>query len=266
MPAASPPVARLLRRPPSVRSLASQVLQLAPSWRSLAVGLALVALASGMYVFARESSVFAVRAIDVRGAPPALARDVRAALAPLGGESLLKVDSEDVRRHLGGVPTIAAASFDRAFPHTLRVFVRAERPVAVLRIGAEAWLVSATGRVIRDLPRPGLSSLPRVWLPRSASVTEEAMLSDQQGMRAVAALAELRAAPLGQRVRDVVTREGAIVFLLPSGLELRLGDASKLRLKLTVARRILPLLSAPGYLDVTVPERAVAADESQVSS
>jgi len=33
-----------------------------------------------------------------------------------------------------------------------------------------------------------------------------------------------------------------------------------------VARKILPLLDSPGYLDVSVPERAVADANSQVSS
>jgi cell division protein FtsQ len=217
-----------------------------------------------MYLFARESSVFAVRSIEVSGAPPALADEVRSALAELTGQNLLKVDAGDVHRQLGTVPTVAAASYDRDFPHTLRVFVRAEQPLAVVRIGADGWLVSTTGRVIRDLPRPGLSSLPRIWLPRSTSISEEAALADDQGARAVAALAELRAMPVGSRVRDVVNGEGGLTLNLASGMEVRLGDASKLRLKLAVARRILPLLQPPGYLDVSVPARVVATGDSQL--
>ena len=257
-------VARLPRRPPSARSVAAQVLRIVPSWRSLAVGVVLLALAFAGYFVARETSLFAVRTVEVTGAPPPLAQEIRRALEPLAGKSLLEVGADDVQRHLGKLPNVAAASYDRAFPHTLRVFVRAEQPLAVLRVGAKGWLVSAAGRVLRDLPHPGLSSLPRIWLPRSASVSEAATLADDQGVRAVAALAEMRAIPIGSPVRDVVADEGGLTLLLRSGLEVRLGDASVLRLKLAVARRILPLLTAPGYLDVSVPARAVAIGQSKV--
>jgi cell division protein FtsQ len=263
-PRAQVAVARRPRALPSARSLATQAFRIAPSWRSLAVGVVLLALAFAMYLVARGTSVFAVRTVEVTGAPPALAKEIRVALAPLAGKSLLEVDGNDVQRHLGKLPNVAAASYDRAFPHTLRVFVRAEQPLAVLRVGARGWLVSAAGRVLRDLPHPGLSSLPRIWLSRSASVSEAATLADDQGVRAVAVLAEFRTMPLGSPVRDVVEGEGGLTLLLRSGLEVRLGDASKLRVKLAVARRILPLLTAPGYLDVSVPVRAVTTGHSQV--
>ena len=49
--------------------------------------------------------------------------------------------------------------------------------------------------------------------------------------------------------------------MLGAGLEMRLGDAGDLRLKLAVARRILhadgAAGTAHGYLDVSVPERPV---------
>ena len=51
-----------------------------------------------------------------------------------------------------------------------------------------------------------------------------------------------------------------LTLVLRSGLELRLGDAGDLRLKLAVARRILLLQGAEtsaDYIDVTVPERPV---------
>jgi hypothetical protein len=54
------------------------VLRFAPSGRSLAIGAALVLLAGGLYVLARETSMFAVRSIEVDGAAPALATEVRA--------------------------------------------------------------------------------------------------------------------------------------------------------------------------------------------
>ena len=49
--------------------------------------------------------------------------------------------------------------------------------------------------------------------------------------------------------------------MLESGTEILLGDASRLRLKLAVAAKILPSLTSETYLDVSVPERAVAGTD-----
>jgi hypothetical protein len=253
---------RLRPRSPGLRVIAAR---LTPSWRSLVFGLVLLTAAPGAYLLARETSLFAVRQIEIDGAPPAVAAQVRRALAPLAGTSLMKVDADDIERRLVRLPTVAAASYDRAFPHTLRVYVHAERPLAVLRQGAAAWLVSSDGRVLRSLPHPRLSSLPRIWLPRSASVGVGATLGDEQGRRALTALAPLENAPFpGGGVRDVPAGERELRLILRSGLEIRLGDASNIRLKLAVARRIVPELTAPGYLDVSVPARAVAATNPKV--
>jgi hypothetical protein len=59
-----------------------------------------------------------------------------------------------------------------------------------------------------------------------------------------------------------------LTLTLGGGLELRLGDAGDLRLKLAIARRILGVTGAAtaggGYLDVSVPERPVLSSNSQV--
>jgi hypothetical protein len=59
-----------------------------------------------------------------------------------------------------------------------------------------------------------------------------------------------------------------LTLTLGHGLQVLLGDASALRLKLTIARRILALTNAAaagtGYVDVSVPERPVLSPNSQV--
>jgi cell division protein FtsQ len=239
--------------------------RIAPSWRSLLLGAALLAAAVGVYLAARETSMFAVRSIRVEGAPPRVTAQVAAALQPLVGASLLEVGPGDVQRRLAGLPTVASASLDRDFPHTLRVRVVAEQPLAVLRQGSSAWVVSADGRVLRALEHPSVSTLPRIWLSRDASVNAGTGLGDDAGLAAVAAVRAVRSRPIGASIRDVKTGENELALVLRSGLELRLGDTSNLRFKLAVARKILPQLEPPGYLDVSVPARSVAGAISQVS-
>jgi cell division protein FtsQ len=220
--------------------------------------MAFVLVGSGIaaYVGARQTGVFSLDRIDVEGAPHTTAGRIRAALHPYLGESLVRFNRTVAERRLASVPEVAEAHFDRDFPHTLKVRVRLERPVAVLRRGSDAWLVSSTARVLEDLSRP-YPHLPRIWLPASADVSVNATL-DGAGAMGVAAVAPLRALRMPVSVRQVLTGEGELTLVLFSGTKLRLGDTGDLRLKLAIARRILPMTHGAAYVDVSVPERPVA--------
>jgi hypothetical protein len=253
---------------PARRSAPSlQLTRLAPSGRSILIGLALFALAIGGYVAARETSIFAVRTIDIRGGDPALQAQVKAALTDELGQSLMKVDGTTLGRRIAPLPGVRSFRYDRAFPNTLRIVLRPEQPVLVLRRGADAYLVAATGRVIRPLAHPHLSHLPRVWVKRDVQVrVGEALPAPENA--AATALAPLQGAPLPGGVR-LVRGGKELTLVLGGGLELRLGDQGDLQLKLAIARRILRATAAAatggGYLDVSVPERPVLNLNSQVA-
>lgn len=267
MPADRRPTARAAVLP--ARRAPLELGRLAPSGRSILVGLALLALGVGGYVAARETSVFAVRTILVRGAPPHVRAEVRAALADEAGRSLLRVDAAGIERRLADVPDVESVQFDRAFPNTLRIVVVPARPVVVLRHRADAWLVSAHGRVLRRLNHPRLSLLPRVWVKSDPQIVIGSRLGANEGGAAAAALAPLASANFRGGVLLVRTGAKELTLVLRSGIELRLGDLGDLRLKLAIARRILALPATsgtkPAYLDVSVPERPVMGADTQVS-
>lgn len=228
--------------------------------RVLVVGLAALALVSLTYVTARETSMFAVRRIEISGARGAEQARVRAALAPVLGSSLVSLDRERIDTLLGGLPIVASASYDRDFPHTLRVAVRTELPVAVLRRGADSWIVSGNGRVLGTVSRARRPPLPRIWLPRAVDIVVGARLTGR-GRAAVRALGPLVGERWLRRVRSAeVSRIGGVQLTLHSGLEVRLGEARDLRLKLAVARRVVPLVGEGSghFLDVSAPERPFA--------
>jgi cell division protein FtsQ len=235
---------------------------IAPSARSLLIAFGLLAGVALAYVAARETSMFAVRTVTVDGAPPAVVSQVDRALAQTRGTSLLSIDLAEAKSAVEAVPTVAAASFDRAFPHTLAVRVVPERPVAIARQGARAYVVSARGRVVarvRPGTRPGLA---RIWVGQgSGSLTPGGTVTGdlRTAVRAVSPLAGRR---FPSRVVSVQANDSALTIRLHSGLEVRLGDAADVTLKLAVARRLIPLLQ-PGarYLDVSVPERPVAGTD-----
>ena len=254
-------MASLPRAPRIVRAVPHRFL---PSRRSLALGLGLVVLAAGAYVAARQSSMFAVSRIEVSGGPPAVRAEVRRALAPLVGRSLLALDQAKVVARVESLPTVVSAAYDRAFPHTLRLTVVAETPVAILHRGAQTWLLSGRGRVISLVPPRTYPLLPRIWVKTATPVAPGAFVPPDVAGAAARALALGSRFPA--RIQTAAVVHGDLVFTLRSGVELRLGTPTDVRLKLAVARRALAFLPAGSvYLDVSVPGRPVAGANPQVS-
>jgi cell division protein FtsQ len=232
-----------------------------PSARSLVLGLILVVVAGLAYLAATTSGLFAVRSVTVRGGGAAVGADVRQALQPAVGKSLVRLDLAELRARVEALPVVADVSIDRAFPHELAVSVVPEHPVAVLRRGADSWLASARGRVMGTLPKGARLGLPRVWLGRNASLAPGDTLTGDPAA-AVRAVAPLAGSGLGLGVRSVLATHSQLTLVLRSGLEVRLGDASQLPLKLAVTAAVVPKLGADtAYLDVAVPERPVAGTD-----
>jgi cell division protein FtsQ len=241
--------------------------RIAPSRRSLVVGFAVAAIALAAYAVARETSLFAIDAIDLRGVKGPAAADVRRALAEWRGKSLVGLDGAELLSRVESVPWVAGARLDRAFPHTLRVDIRAEHPVAVLRRARDSWLVSARGRVLAPVRIRTHRDLPRIWLPSATPVALGELLPAADGGTAARALAPLRVQPFPTPVRTAALSRGQLVLVLGDGVQLRLGRPVDLGLKIAIARRIVDRLAAgTAFLDVSVPERPVAGTPQPPSS
>lgn len=237
---------------------------MAPSRRSLAVGVGILAVALSGYAIARETSVFAIDRIDVQGAPSQVEAQVQQALAPLKGHSLVGLDGSDVLRRVDALPTVVSATYDRGFPNTLRLTVVPEQPAIVLRGGSSAWLVSARGRVISTLAAKADPLLPRVWLGAKTPVSVGAILP-----AAVIAVSRSvgAAGAFGARVETASLAGGGVVFHLRSGIELLLGKPAAIPLKVAVATRALGVLPAGArFLDVSVPGRPIASSRAPMPS
>ena len=239
--------------------------RLIPSGRSLLVGFALVGIALALFVAARQTSLFAVRHIEVQGVSGPLAGRVRAALEPLQGQSLLRVGNVDVAERLIPLPEIETATIDRAFPHALRVSITTARRVAVLRQGKRAYVVSERGRILAAVPRTVQPLLPRIWVSTATDLGVGGTVSDARLLAAVhAATAVFRDGVGGLRVRFVQSGEDKLSYTLRNGLEVRLGSLQQLPLKLAIARQILAGGGVERYVDVSVPERPVAGTNTLV--
>lgn len=229
-----------------------------PSGRSLLVSLAVLFAAAVAYWVANSTSVFAVEKVEIRGAPPAVARQVNVATRDLLGSSLVAVDADSVEGKLRSLPAVAGVSVDRAFPHTLVVRVAPERPVAVVRRGTSSWLVTGAGKVIRPIETGTQRAFPRLWLAKGTSIRLGGSVP-AGWLPATRALADAHSVGLGSRVKGIRPHGDELTLVLRRGTEIRLGRATEVRLKLIVAAKVLALVdSGTSYVDVSVPQRPVA--------
>lgn len=237
-----------------------RVPRLVPSRRSFLVGAGVVAVAVGSYVIARETPVFAIQRVEVTGGSKAIDAQVARALAPLVGRSLVGLNGAGVLQRADALSTVVSASYDRAFPHTLRVRVVAERPIAVLRDAGAGWVVSARGRVIRSIAAHDAPTLPRMWIAgRVVRVGET--LPRKFGGTLARTLAT--AGPFRSRIVTASLADGVLVFHLRSGIELVVGAPTDIPLKTAVAERMLQQVPwGTRTVDVSVPSRTVASPVS----
>jgi cell division protein FtsQ len=246
----------MARRPP-LALVSAQALRPAfrpPSARALVAIGAVVGFLGLLYLVARETPLFALRTVEVTGAPPAVRNAVRNAAAAWEGESLVALDGDELQRRLQALPTVRSLRYDRAFPNTLEIAVVPERAAAVVRRGREAWVVSERGRIIGALDPERRKRLPRIRVAAG-------------DLQAGACLAVTAATHLPRRfpvrVRAIRARDDGVTLVLATDTQVRLGRPSELPLKIAVAARVLRSLPESerlglAYLDVTVPEHPVA--------
>src|SRR5256714_7186595 len=106
--------------PPRPRPGAPDLARLAalvPTRRALLVAAAALGAAGVLYLVARETPIFAVRSIEIRGVRGAPAAHVRAALRPLEGKSLLALHGSDVAGRLPAGPPLARGADQPGLPH-----------------------------------------------------------------------------------------------------------------------------------------------------
>lgn len=229
-----------------------------PLARVLVALVVAVACAGLAYGVARYTSLFALEQIEVTGGTAPVRASVREAGSSFLGTSLVSLDDDAVRARLTELPSVESVRLDRAFPHTLRIVVVPEEPLAVVKDGFAAWLVSRRGRVIRSASMEPKRAV--VWTSQTG-LEPGAAIGDENARLALEALRHVPTS-FPARIDSARATEGAVTLVLGDDAELRLGTAESLALKLAVAARVLRGLDAGeraeiDYLDVSVPERVV---------
>jgi len=256
-----------LARPRSLPALSG------PRRRAVLIGACTVALLALLYLGARETPVFALRTVEVEGAPANVRRAIVQSLEGTRGTSLVSLDGDAVVQRLEALPSVQSVTYDRAFPHTLRLVVVPEKPVAVVNQSSNLWIVSARGRVIGGTSAAEAPDLPRVRYLTDAPLTPGQFVADEGTKTILAALSEApKRMPLP--IHSARLDDGELTLVLAGVGETRplllLGEPVDVGTKLRVAALVLRKLGYEerdvlAYLDVTLPDRPVASSNPIVS-
>ena len=223
--------------------------------KALLVLTALIAVAAGGWLWLRDSSLAAVRTVEITGSTSSEEPRVIAALdAAARDMTTLHVRRSALEQATAQFTSVAGLRVQADFPHTLRIEVLEHRPVAALDVDGRRIAAAGSGLLLsgvvadRDLPVIHMDA------PPAGDHVENA--------HTLTALAIAAAAPkpLSRRVERLYTGPEGMMLNLRDGPDLIFGDATGARRKWLSAARVLADPSAAGatYLDVRVPERVAA--------
>jgi hypothetical protein len=221
----------------------------------LAVLGALAALLAGAWLWLRDSSLVAVEHVKVTGQSGPDADAIRSALiAAARRMTTLDLDVGRLRHAVSRYPVVKDLRADTQFPHSVRIHVIEELPVAGVVAGARAIAAAADGTL---LPAASASGLPVIDAPLTPGSSR---LTDPAGRRM---LALLGAAPyeLLSRVSQASTvAPHGLVAQVRGGPSIYFGQPDRLAAKWIAASEVLGDSGSAGasYIDVTDPERPAA--------
>ena len=224
--------------------------------RVLAAVVVALALVAGYMLWLRDSSLFAVEDVEVKGVT-AHRTEIEAALErAAGGMTTLHVRDDELGEAVEGFPTVASIRAEAGLFHRLEITVTERLPVGVAEIHGEQVGVSEDGYILVGL------DFEAGELPAIDARSQGHGHLDPEG-EAQAAI--IGAAPKALRERISATdwdeERGGVVVALRGAPELRFGDSAEAGAKWRAAAAVLADPGAAGatYVDVSVPDRTVVA-------
>jgi len=228
-----------------------------PRPRTLLIAAAALALLLAGWFWLRDSSLVAVRRVEVSGVPGPQGAGIRDALAR-AAQSMTTLDVNRGALDSAAAPysLVKRLEVSASFPHTLRIHVVTNVAVGVLVADGRQVAVTSDGTLLRDVTvPPGLAQIQLRSLPAGARLTDPL---------AVAAVEALGAAPpaLRGRVASVrTTAASGLTLQLAHGPLLVFGGTDALAAKWAAAAAVLADQQAAGAsaIDVSAPQRPAVA-------
>ena len=213
------------------------------------------ALGYGGWMWLRDSSLTAVRDVEVTGSTSSEEARVRNALdAAARDMTTLHVREGALRDAVAQFSSVASLQVETDFPHTLRIRVLEHTPVAALVSGDREIAATGDGLLLKGVVADG--DLPVIRMD-AAPVGERV---GNANTRTALKLAATAPDAIRRRIDRLWTGPRGMMLALVDGPDLIFGDASDARRKWLAVTRVLADPSSAGatYLDVRIPERVAA--------
>jgi cell division protein FtsQ len=219
----------------------------------LLVALLAGALALAYFGWFRDSSLVAVRDVEVEGVSSADREQIVAELTHAGkGMTTLHVQTDDLANAVREFPTVASVSADAGFPHGLKITVVEHKPRLIAHGGDSQVPVAADGSLLPGVKVGDvkLPELPVDELPNQGRLSGDAL---SEALAIGAAPAPLRPLIAGASV----TEDYGTAVTMRGGIELRFGSRDRRDDKWAAVAAILAdeQLQSATYVDVRVPDR-----------
>ncbi len=221
------------------------------------IGALLVAalVAAGGWLWLRDSSFVAVRQVNIVGVSGPDASRIRSALTGAArGMTTLDVKMSALQTAVKPFPVVKHLTVTTSFPHTMRIDVAEQVPVAEVSAGGRQIAVSADGTLLHDAPSTG--PLPTISVSVFPGGTHiDRSLEPEVGLLAAAPYTLLA------KVEQVSTDPThGLVAALRNGPKIYFGDAANLSAKWSAATAVLASSTSTGaaYIDVTDASRPAA--------
>ena len=204
-----------------------------------------------------NSSIFAIRRVEVVGAVHLSAEGVRRLAAIPPDATLIRFPADAVAASVSADPWVASVAVTRVFPDAMRIRITERTPVGIVKVGSSAWLIDGGGYVIASVVStstlPSVIDVPGLDLKAGRRTTSEPLLN---AVRVLAGITP-QLLTLVQSV-SAPTIDGT-TLLTKDKVEIVTGQAVSLEAK---SRGALGVLSAQRgrvvAIDVRDPERIVS--------
>jgi len=250
-------VAHVLRARRARAGVVVRPLQRRPRPRTLlAAGGAFVLLLAGWF-WLRDSSLVAVRGVEVTGVPGPQGARIREALTQAARSmTTLHVRESALDTAVAPFSLVKRIEVSTSFPHTMRIHVVTNVAVGVVVADGRQIAVTSDGTLLRDVSAPpGLAQIELRSTPAGARLTDPVALA------AVEALGAAPAALRGHVQSVQTTSSKGLTLQLAHGPLLVFGSTDRLGAKWAAAAAVLadPQAAGASSIDVSAPERPAVA-------
>ena len=259
-----PPAKRRPAKRTNARPKATAPRRWLPSRGALiTVVLVLAALAAGYFAWFRDSSLVAVRDVQVKGVSSVEAERVRAALDDAARDmTTLHFDATRLEDAVKGFPTVAAVSADPSFPSGVAIEVTERLPAVMAVAGDDAVPVAGDGTLLRGLElgdsADALPQIPLDDIPGGSRVEGSAL--------AEATIVGAVPGPLRPLIEGVsFSGDHGVEVEMKGAVPIWFGEMAAAREKWAAVAAVLadPHLKTFTYLDVRAPERPAVGGAGQ---